>query len=129
MARMKDKEKNERQYEVGYGKPPKHTRFSKGRSGNPKGRPKGSKGFAAIVRRELDSEVEVRQNGRVKKIAKREVIIKQLVNRAAEGKPREMELLLLKMALLQRDWKEPSKSNSGDVEAFERAREILRGAV
>jgi hypothetical protein len=65
----------------------------------------------------------------VKKIAKREVIIKQLVNRAAEGKPREMELLLLKMALLQRDWKEPSKSNSGDVEAFERAREILRGAV
>jgi hypothetical protein len=65
----------------------------------------------------------------VKKIAKREVIIKQLVNRAAEGKPREMELLLLKMALLQRDWQEPRKSNIGDVEAFERAREILRGAV
>jgi len=65
----------------------------------------------------------------VKKIAKREVIIKQLVNRAAEGKPREMELLLLKMALLQRDWQEPRKSNLGDVEAFERAREILRGAI
>src|SRR5580704_17673578 len=99
-AKMKDKEKNEREYEVGYGKPPKHSRFPKGRSGNPKGRPRGSKGFAAIVRHELDSEVEVRQNGGVKKIAKREVIIKQLVNRAAEGKPREMELLLLKMALL-----------------------------
>ena len=42
-ARMKDKEKNERPYTVGYGKPPKHTRFPKGRSGNPKGRPKGYK--------------------------------------------------------------------------------------
>jgi Family of unknown function (DUF5681) len=73
--------------------------------------------------------VEVRQNGRVSKISKREVIIKQLVKRAAEGKPREMELLLLKMALLQRDWREPRKSNIGNVEAFVRAREILRGAV
>ena len=127
---MKDKEKNERQYEVGYGKPPKHTRFPKGRSGNPKGRPRGSKGFAAIVRRELDSEVEVRQNGRVKKIAKREVIIKQLVNRAAEGKPREMELLLLKMALLQRDWQEPGRvAGDLDPEALERAKELIRGIL
>jgi hypothetical protein len=73
--------------------------------------------------------VEVRQNGRVRKVSKREVIIKQLVNRAAEGKPREMELLLLKMDILQRDWKEPRRSNVLDVEAFERAREILRGAL
>ena len=30
-------------YEIGFGRPPKHTRFEKGRSGNPKGRPKGKK--------------------------------------------------------------------------------------
>jgi Family of unknown function (DUF5681) len=119
-TRMKNEEKNERQYEVGYGKPPKHSRFQKGRSGNPKGRPKGSKGFTAIVRRELDALVEVRQNGQVKKINKLEVIIKQLVNRDAEGKSREMELLLLKMDIFQRDWKDPRRSNVLDVEAFER---------
>jgi hypothetical protein len=35
-------------YDVGYGKPPPHTRFQKGQSGNPKGRSKGTKNFAAI---------------------------------------------------------------------------------
>jgi hypothetical protein len=129
-AKMKDKKKNERQYDVGYGKPPKHTRFQKGRSGNPKGRPKGSKGFSAILRRELDALVEVRQNGQVKKIDKREVIIKQLVNRAAEGNQRAMELLLLKMDLLQRDWQEPGRP-AGELtpEVFERARELVMGKL
>ena len=127
---MKDEVKNERQYEVGYAKPPKHSRFQKGRSGNPKGRPKGSKGFATIVRRELDALVEVRQNGQLKKIDKREVIIKQLVNRTAEGNQRAMELLLLKMDLLQRDWQEPGRA-AGELtpEVLEKARILIHGIL
>lgn len=129
-TRMKVKEKHQRQYEVGYGQPPKHTRFQKGRSGNPRGRPKGSKGFAAIVQHELDTLVGVRQNGRVEKISKREVIIKQVVNRAAAGDQRATELLMLKMDVLQRDWHEPGRA-AGDLDpdALERARVLIRGML
>src|SRR3954452_22678400 len=41
-------------YEVGYGKPPRHTRFEKGRSGNPRGRPKSSKNLATLLAAALD---------------------------------------------------------------------------
>ena len=39
---------DETNYKVGYGKPPKKTRFKKGTSGNPGGRPKGSRSFESI---------------------------------------------------------------------------------
>ena len=51
-------------YEVGYGKPPKHSQFKKGRSGNPKGRPKGAKGFVASLKRVLSEETGLRRLGR-----------------------------------------------------------------
>ena len=51
---------NEPDYEVGYGRPPVATRFSKGQSGNPRGRPKVTKAFGAMLHEALNKKVQVR---------------------------------------------------------------------
>lgn len=127
---MKENEEERKsRYEVGYGKPPTHRRFQKGLSGNPRGRPKKAKGFRTIVHQQLEMPVEVRINGRVTKISKREAIIAQMVNKAAIGDSRSAELLLLKLDLLQRDWREPGRPNGLDPEVLERAKILVRGIL
>lgn len=82
-----------REYEVGYGRPPKATQFQKGRSGNPRGRPKGKRGLKSDLRAELTAMVEITENGRKMTLSKQRVIVKQLVARAAKGDLRAIEKL------------------------------------
>jgi hypothetical protein len=79
-----DQRGGERTYEVGRGKTPKHTRFKPGQSGNPRGRPKGSRNTATILREKLDTKVEVREGGKIKRMSKREIGILKAVNKFAE---------------------------------------------
>ena len=72
-------------YDVGFGKPPKHSQFRKGRSGNPKGRPKGSKSISALIRKILEDKVIVKGPGGTRSITKLEAALMQLVNKAASG--------------------------------------------
>ncbi len=81
-------------FEIGYGKPPRNARFQKGRSGNPKGRPRGSRNASTLLDEALKERVIVSENGRRKKITKLEAILTQLVNRAAGGDHRATQLLL-----------------------------------
>jgi hypothetical protein len=85
---------DERDYQVGYGKPPHHTRFRRGQSGNPRGRPAGSRNLATLVNEALNEPVIVVENGGRRKISKREAIIKQLVNRSAKADWRAIKILL-----------------------------------
>lgn len=81
-------------YEVGYGRPPREHRFRPGKSGNPGGRPKGARSLASVVAATLGERIVVTENGRRKRITKLEAAVKQLVNRAAAGDARPMQLLL-----------------------------------
>jgi Family of unknown function (DUF5681) len=81
-------------YEIGYGKPPRNCGFKKGQSGNPRGRPPGSKNLTTLLNDELNELVTVTENGRRRKITKREAVIKQLVNKSASADARSLKILL-----------------------------------
>ena len=83
-----------RTYQVGFAKPPIATRFPKGQSGNPAGRPRGSKNISTILEQELEQRVVIRENGRQRKVTKRRASMKQFVNKAIAGDHRALQLLI-----------------------------------
>ena len=84
----------ERDYEVGYRKPPGHTRFTKGRSGNPRGRSPGAKNLKTLLSDALNERVIVTENGGRRKITKREAIVTQLVNKSASADLKATQIVL-----------------------------------
>lgn len=78
-----------KKYEVGYGKPPKSGQFKKGRSGNPKGRRKGTKNTGAMVKKIMDQKVAMRVNGRNRSVSVKEAAFQKLAVTALNGTARE----------------------------------------
>jgi hypothetical protein len=78
---------------VGYCNPPERTRFKKGQSGNPQGRPKGALNTATVLERTLRERVVINENGKRKTITKLEAAFKQLSNKAASGELKALQLL------------------------------------
>ena len=81
-------------YEVGYGKPPRHTRFVKGQSGNPRGRSPGAQNMKTLLTRALNELVVVTDHGGRRKVSKRQAIVTQIVNRSAKPDFKAIPILL-----------------------------------
>lgn len=80
-----------KQYPIGKGKPPVHSQFKPGQSGNPAGRKPGAKGLKTYLSKELKEKIVVTENGVVKRISKQEAILKALTTNAAKGDMRAIE--------------------------------------
>ena len=81
-------------YEVGYGKPPEHTRFKKGQSGNSKGRPEGSKNFSTDVKTALQTPVRVNSGGRPRTVSTQEAALMRLREKALKGDARALDRII-----------------------------------
>ena len=66
---------------VGRGKPPKHTQFKKGETGNKRGRPKGSKNLATLIIEGARDQVTATVGGKKRQISKMQATTMQLATR------------------------------------------------
>lgn len=90
-------------YEVGRGKPPKHSRFKPGNNANPNGR-RGKRKPAAIadiIETVLNGRAEYRERGRIKKARRAELTIRAHVKLALAGNLKSIEALLMLRTLAQ----------------------------
>ena len=108
-------------YRIGYGKPPKATRFQRGHSGNPKGRPKGRRNLATDLTAELNQQILVQQDGGPRRVTKQRALIHTLLLQALHGDIRATAALL---SLYHRIVTEPPDESEQDI--HENELQILR---
>jgi hypothetical protein len=79
---------------VGYCKPPKHTRFKPGQSGNPKGKKKGTRNFSSQVMTTLQMPVVLTDSGKPRKVTTSEAALLRLREKALKGDGQSLDRLL-----------------------------------
>jgi hypothetical protein len=92
MSRRKSRSPSD--YEVGYGRPPKATRFRPGQSGNPTGGRKSSKTIGERVRELMNSKVAVTERGRTRRMSRFDVMLRHSADDAMRGDQRALKLLM-----------------------------------
>ena len=116
-------------YEVGYGKPPRHTRFVKGQSGNPRGRPRKSKPPAlrlsdapsdGFVQEEAYRLVALRENGQRIQLPALQAVARSMFTEAIKGKRLSQKYLLEHLADLEKQYRQLEAARYARLEALKR---------
>ena len=80
---------------VGYRRPPVNRQFKPGQSGNPRGRPKGSKNFPTMFAEAMSRPVTVRdKKGKIRTLSKQELMVEVMVNKALAGDPKAFAMVV-----------------------------------
>ncbi len=90
-----------RDYPVGRGKPPKHTQFKPGESGNPNGRPKGHKNFATLTKEILLKKITAKTPAGPKKMTIMEALLWRHIQNALVGDTKSLAAILRLSALAE----------------------------
>jgi hypothetical protein len=93
------------EYKVGDKKPPKHGQFKPGKSGNPKGRPKGARNFKTLIAVELNSPIKIHEGGKCKTVTKWEAMAKLWVSNAVNGDAKALDRLMPIIAEIEAEQK------------------------
>lgn len=73
-------------HKVGPGRPPKHSRWKKGQSGNPRGRPKGRIDVRAVLEEELSELIILATPQGEREVTKLQAVIRRLIHEGLSGK-------------------------------------------
>lgn len=85
-------------YEVGYGKPPREHQFQPGHSGNSKGRPKGARSFATELEEVAALPVHLNEGGKRRKVSTSKAVLLRLREKALKGDQRAIDRYLAMVA-------------------------------
>jgi Family of unknown function (DUF5681) len=108
-------------YDVGYRRPPRHSQFRKGASGNPNGRPRNTKNLKTDLTEELREKILVRERDRPVKISKQRAIVKTLMAKTLKGDApaantlMNLILRLLDFDMAQEDMDQPLSSVDTEI--------------
>jgi len=79
---------------IGYGRPPLHTRFKPGQSGNPKGRPKNRKNISTVLREVLNENIKIKEGDKIKTVSKAEAMVRGTVLKALKGDTKSVMMVM-----------------------------------
>ena len=108
---------------VGYKRPPKAMQFQKGKSGNPKGRPKHTRNLKTDLAEELTSRISITAHGRATSVTKQKALVMALMARAIKGDMRAATYRQSRQAAVRGRWAVRPRNNA----AFDRGPRDCRG--
>lgn len=104
---------------AGFKKPPKATQFTHGKSGNPKGRPKGRRNLKTDLTRLMEKRVQIREDGEQRYVSGLELMLLKLFEKAAKGDAKASTQIF--NMLMKLEAKDPPKAEPAIVTENDRA--------